>query len=125
MGRKAKAREKARSEHLEKIHSDYCRRHPQRAREERTFRKEQRQRGRDHARRDRLKDGGTPETRAKAAKVRQGSIARAYEAGHITIEQLASAQQIRGVAEGRGFDARLRSLRLRARRRWRSSSPCG
>lgn len=102
MGRKAKAREKARSEHLEKIHSDYCRRHPQRAREERTFRKEQRQRGRDHARRDRLKDGGTPETRAKAAKVRQGSIARAYEAGHITIEQLAAAQQIRGVAERLG-----------------------
>lgn len=116
MGSKAKRQlleERARRH--QKIHDGYCARHPVRAREERGFRKEQRQRQRDHRGRDLLRDTGTPETKAKAAKVRQGSLARMYEAGQLTIEQLASAQQIRGVAERIGRDVGYGSFSLETR----------
>lgn len=116
MGSKAKRQLlEDRAKRHQKIHDGYCARHPVRAREERGFRKEQRQRQRDHRGRDLLRDSGTPETKAKAAKVRQGSLARMYEAGQLTIEQLASAQQIRGVAERIGRDVGYGSFSLETR----------
>jgi len=116
MGSKAKRQLlEDRAKRHQKIHDGYCARHPARAREERSFRKEQRQRQRDHRGRDLLRDTGTPETKAKAAEVRQGSLARMYEAGQLTIEQLASAQQIRGVAERLGRDVGFGSFSLETR----------
>lgn len=116
MGSKAKRQLlEDRAKRHQKIHDGYCARHPARAREERGFRKEQRQRQRDHRGRDLLRDTGTPETKAKAAKVRQGSLARMYEAGQLTIEQLASAQRIRGVAERLGRDVGFGSFSLETR----------
>lgn len=90
-------------------------RHPGIARTERAFRKERAERERNFSRRDKLQDGGTPETRAKAAKVHQGSLARLYERGHITIEQLAASQQIRGVAERLGRDVAIGTVSLETR----------
>ena len=116
MGSKAKRQLlEDRAKRHQKIHDGYCARHPARAREERGFRKEQRRRQRDHRGRDLLRDTGTPETKAKAAEVRQGSLARMYEAGQLTIEQLASAQQIRGVAERLGRDVGFGSFSLETR----------
>lgn len=41
----------------------------------------------------------TPETAFRASKVRQGALARLYEAGDLTIEQLGASQEILSVHE--------------------------
>ena len=115
MTKAARRLEQAQADHRAKVAADYRRRHPARAKEERGFRKAQAEQARTHAKRDRLQDGGTPETRAKAAKVRQGSVARLYEAGHITIEQLAASQEIRQVTERLGADVRIGTVSLETR----------
>ena len=99
MGRTARRIERERSDRRKDIERKFRERHPAIARQERGFRKARAEQAKAFDSRDRLKDNGTPETAAKARKVHQGSLSRAYEAGHITIEQLAAAQQIRGVAE--------------------------
>ncbi|MDG6079769.1 hypothetical protein E3U23_11270 [Erythrobacter litoralis] len=115
MTRRATALEKDRAERHAKIAGDYRARHPERAKQEREFRKEQAERGKAHAKRDRLIDGGTPETKAKAAQVKQGSLARLYEAGHITIEQLVASQEIRTVVEQIGADVAIGTVSFETR----------
>ena len=115
MTRASRQIERERAHRHNSIHERYCQRHPAKAREERQFRKEQRERSKAHERRDRLQDGGTPETKAKAAQVQQGSIARLYQAGHITIDQLAASQEIRTVAERIGADVAIGTVSLETR----------
>lgn len=116
MARKGKnAIEAERNSRREGIEAGFRNRHPHVARAERAFRKERAEREKTYSRRDKLQDGGTPETRAKAAKVHQGSLARLYEGGHITIEQLAASQQIRGVAERLGRDVAIGTVSLETR----------
>lgn len=61
------------------------------------------------------KVNGTPETHAKAARVRQGVLARMYEAGAITIEQLGSSQEIRAAYERIVSPAAVRTVSLETR----------
>ena len=113
--RAARVRAAERAEKLAGIHSSYCERHPAKAREERQFRKEQASLAREHEKRDRLRDRGTPETAAHARRVRQGSLARLYEKGQITADQLAAAQEIRQVAERITSDVRIGTFSLETR----------
>lgn len=113
--KKLSAIEAKRREHREGIDAKFRKRHKHVALAERGFRKERAERERAHAKRDKLNDVATPETRAKAAKVHQGSLARLYEGGHITIEQLAASQQIRGVAERLGRDVAIGTVSLETR----------
>lgn len=77
----------------------FQRRHPAIAQEERALRKQRVDRERAYAKRDKTQDGGTAETRTKAARVSQGSLARLYMAGHLSADQLAASQEIRQVAD--------------------------
>lgn len=58
---------------------------------------------------------GTPETLLKAGRVQQGALARLYMNGHLSIDQLAWAQEIRVVAERIGRDVAIGSLSLETR----------
>lgn len=107
--------EQARRERHAAIHKGFAQRHPQIAQAERAMRKERAEREKRYTKRDKLQDGGTPETRAKAARVRQGSLARLYEAGHLTIDQLAASQEIRSVAERIARDVSIGSFSLETR----------
>lgn len=71
----------------------WAKRHPKLAREERELRLFNRDvhKGFGH------KVNGTPETHAKASLVRQGALARLYEAGDIDAEQLAASVSIAAV----------------------------
>lgn len=102
---------KKRDAHQRKVDSDYRNRHPERARQERGFRKDQAQLRKDWGH----KRHGTPETHAKASRVRQGSLARMYEAGHLSIDQLAASQSIRWVAERIGADVAIGTVSLETR----------
>lgn len=95
--------------------SSWRRLHPTRAAEERGFRVDRAARDKSHAKRDRYEDGGTAETRAKAARVHQGSLARLYEDGHISADQLAASQEIKQVAERIGADVRIGTFSLETR----------
>ncbi|MBU1255107.1 MAG: hypothetical protein KKE69_12070 [Alphaproteobacteria bacterium] len=114
-GRAQREIERAERERRGAIEASFRARHPDIARQERAMRKERVERERRYARRDKLKDGGTPETKAKAAQVRQGSLARLYERGHITIEQLAASQEIRTVGERIGADVAIGTVSLETR----------
>lgn len=80
---------------LPEIHRKWCEMHPERAGEERALRKQ--------AHEITTKFGrvtyGTPETRARAAKVRQGALARLHGTGAITIHQLGAALEIAAAYE--------------------------
>tara|TARA_R110002072_G_scaffold38314_4_gene110895 strand:+ start:6441 stop:7088 length:648 start_codon:yes stop_codon:yes gene_type:complete len=102
---------KARGDRHDKIHRDFCRRHPARARSERALRKEQEAAERDFGH----KRNGTVETLQKASRVRQGSLARLYEAGQLSADQLAASQEIRTVAERIGMDVKVGTCSLEAR----------
>jgi hypothetical protein len=58
---------------------------------------------------------GTPETLLKAGRVQQGALARLFMNGHLSIDQLAWAQEIRVVAERIGRDVAIGSLSLETR----------
>lgn len=58
---------------------------------------------------------GTPETLLKAGWVQQGALARLYMNGHLSIDQLAWAQEIRVVAERIGRDVAIGSISLETR----------
>ncbi|WP_375290897.1 hypothetical protein [Qipengyuania sp.] len=77
----------------------YSRAHPERAASERSLRRERRDRDKAHRNRNKQFDRGTPETAQKAGRVRQGALARLYQAGHLSADQLASSQEIRQIAE--------------------------
>ncbi|MDE8654791.1 hypothetical protein [Novosphingobium album (ex Liu et al. 2023)] len=77
----------------ETARKNWAARHPDKARQERELRRHNRE----------VRDGfghkvhGTPETCAKAARTRQGALARLYQAGDISIDQLAAAADIAAV----------------------------
>ena len=77
----------------------FAQRHPKVAATERGLRKQQAELARLDKGRDPMVDSGTPETRAKAARLGQGALARMYEGGHLTADELAWSQEIRAVAE--------------------------
>lgn len=58
---------------------------------------------------------GTAETLLKAGRVKQGALARLYMNGHLSIDQLAWAQEIRVVVERIGRDVAIGSLSLETR----------
>lgn len=89
--------------------------HPARAAEERAFRVDRAARDKAYAKRDKLQDRGTAETRAKAALVHQGSLARLYEAGTLSADQLAASQEIKQVAERIGADVKIGTFSLETR----------
>lgn len=95
MTRTGRALEAARAERRAIIEQRYREQHPARAKEERAMRKAQAAAQRDFGH----KVHGTVETHQKASVVRQGALARMYAAGHLSIDQLASSQEIRTVAE--------------------------
>lgn len=89
--------------------------HPAAAAAERAMRKARADRERTYSKRDKLQDGGTPETRDKAARVHQGSLARLYTLGHITADQLAASQEIARAAERIGADVKIGTFSLETR----------
>lgn len=58
---------------------------------------------------------GTPETLLKARHVQQGALARLFMNGHLSIDQLAWAQEIRVVVERLGRDVAIGSISLETR----------
>ncbi|EJU13661.1 hypothetical protein LH128_07602 [Sphingomonas sp. LH128] len=88
---KLRAKEMARIGEINRL--AWARRHPDLARQERELRLFNRdvKAGFGH------KVNGTPETHAKASLVRQGALARLYEAGDIDAEQLAASVSIAAV----------------------------
>lgn len=99
------------AERREKIGRDYRARHPERAAEERQLK----QANRATLKRYKADWAGTPQTREKAARVQQGALARLFMAGHLTIDQLAAAEQIRSVAERIAGDVRIGTVSLETR----------
>lgn len=87
----AKRRAAKREERHSASHRAWCKRHPEKAREERALRQAQAALQRDFGH----KVNGTPETHRHAAAVRQGALARLYAAGSISIDELAWALEIR------------------------------
>lgn len=83
-----------------KIHADYVRRHPEKAKQERGFRKAQASLQKDWGH----KVNGTVETHARARDTKQGALARLFMSGAIDQHQLAWSQDIRSVAERIGAD---------------------
>lgn len=61
------------------------------------------------------KNDGTPETHQNASKTRQGALARLYESGAITIDQLAWASEIAMTAEAIERDVAVRTASLETR----------
>ena len=58
---------------------------------------------------------GTPETLLKARRVKQGALARLFLNGHLSIDQMAWAQEIRVVVERIGRDVAIGTLSLETR----------
>ena len=110
MASKPKDRDRARAEHRRKTHSDYARRHPERAREERGFRQAQTRLAKLGTHRE-----ATPETIAKARRVQQGALARLCASGSIDADQLAWSCEIRMVHERLGADVRIGTVSLETR----------
>lgn len=90
---------------------DWARRHPTRAAEERDLRLARRQARDDFGH----KVHGTVETHAKAARVRQGSIARLYASGAIDVHQLGAAAEIAAVGRTIGAELGMRTVSLETR----------
>jgi hypothetical protein len=90
MVRKAATAARAIAQRREVSRSQWAKRHPEKAREERDLRRRNREAREDFGH----KVHGTPETHANAARTRQGAVARLYEAGEISVDQLAAAANI-------------------------------
>lgn len=95
----------------DQIHRAWAARHPARAAEERRLRQQHRAAQRSFAR----TPDGTAETHAKAARTRQGALVRAYEAGHITLDELGWACEIAEVHERIGRDVAVRTMSMETR----------
>ena len=107
----ARAIRRARAEGRAKISGAYAARHPERAAEERRLKDA----NRAAQKRYKADWAGTPQTRAKAARVQQGALARLFMAGHLSIQQLAAAEEIRAVAERIAGDVRIGTVSLETR----------
>lgn len=90
----------ARAVHQRKVHADFVRRHPEKARQERGFRKERAALQRDWGH----KQNGTPETHQKAIRTQQGALARLFQSGAIDVDQLSIAVEIRAIFDRIGRD---------------------
>jgi hypothetical protein len=88
--------DRQREERRRTISESFARRHPARAADERALRKAQAAAVEHHAKRPSWREG-TAETHAQAAATRQGTLARLFEKGRLTIHQLAAAERIRQV----------------------------
>lgn len=114
MAKAARGRKKAASlleEHRRKIHDDWAARHPRLARQERALRKAQALASDSFGH----KVNGTVETHAKAARTRQGAVARLYTGGSLSVDQLGAALEIAhcAAAIARGLTIRTVSLETR------------
>jgi hypothetical protein len=109
--RGGRERDKALAKRFRHIHDDWARRHPELAREERALRKAHAVAQRDFG----GKPDGTPETHAKAARTHQGALARLFMAGHLSIDQLASGEEIRAVHERIGRDVAIGTMSMETR----------
>lgn len=92
-------------------YSAWCARHPDKAAELRALRL----RMREAEERWGARAPGTAATHAHAAQVRQGALARLYQSGAITAEQLGSALEIAEAAERISADVRVRTISLETR----------
>lgn len=90
MGRAARQLAQQDAQRTQAAHKGWATRHPTLARAERSLRLENLRTAKDWAH----KVNGTPETHAKASRVRQGALARLYETGSIDANQLAAAASI-------------------------------
>lgn len=97
--------ERAAEERRQAARLDWCRRHPDRAAEERGFRKERIDARRTFA----GEHDGTVETRRHAARQRQGAISRLWESGSLDDDQMAAATAIARVHERVADDVRIRT----------------
>lgn len=113
--RAAAERASSQAAHRRKVDEDYRQRHPSRAAEESGFRKARRERRRAHANRDLHSDEGTPETAQKARGVQQGALARMFELGHLSADELAWSQEIRAVAQRIARDVTIGTFSLETR----------
>ena len=102
---------KAQEKHRQAVHEKFCERHPEIARHERALRKANIAARRDYGH----KRNGTPETHQKAAAVKQGALARLFQAGSISVDQLAWAAEIRRVHERITSDVRVGCMSLESR----------
>ncbi len=84
---------------------DWAHRHPELAAAERAFRKDRV----SAVERYGHKPAGTPETHQRAARRAQGALARLYQSGGISADQLAWAVEIAAVAERIGADVAVRT----------------
>jgi hypothetical protein len=98
-------------EHRRRVNTDFARRHPAIAREQRALRKHQAQL---HERWGHKREG-TLETLDKASRVQQGALARLFMGGHISVDQLAWSAEIRTVAERIGRDVAIGTVSLETR----------
>ena len=89
----------------------WAERHPEKARSERALRKARAVMTEQWGH----KAQGTMETHARAARVHQGAIARMYERGKITLDQLGAASELRSVAERIGGDVAIRTCSMETR----------
>ena len=106
-----RALEQLQAENRRVVDARYRLLHPRRAAEERALRKAQAERQRDFGH----KRNGTVETHAQAAQVRQGALARLYQSGAISIEQLGSALEIAAEVERIGADVSVKTASLETR----------
>lgn len=100
----AKAAEKRRHA----ITAGFVARHPEKAREERELRKRHGAAQRDFGH----KRNGTIETHQHAERTRQGSLSRMFEAGQLSIDELAAACEIQAVFERLSRDASVATASL-------------
>ena len=94
-----------------KAQADWAARHPALAAEEAALATAQRKAERDFGHKVR----GTTETHARAARTRQGAIARLYERGHLSIDQLGAALELAAAAAAIATGLSIRTMSLETR----------
>ncbi|MEM6907190.1 MAG: hypothetical protein AAF494_00805 [Pseudomonadota bacterium] len=102
---------RSREQQRHQANKRFAHRHPAVAADERALRKTQ------AGLHDRYghRRGGTPETLEKASRVQQGSLARLFMGGHISVDQLAWSAEIRAIAERIGRDVGIGTVSLETR----------
>lgn len=95
------------------VAASYAAKHPRRAAEEAALVRQRRTIRKEFGRNDVA--AGTPETRYHASRTQQGSLARMFVAGDLTLDQLTAAAEIAGVAERIGSDVRVRTTSVETR----------
>lgn len=111
MSKAERERRKAQQRLRSRIHENWRARHPKLADDERQLRRDHKAAERDFGH----KVHGTVETLQKASRTRQGAMARLFQDGHLTADQLAFSQAIRGVVERIGADVAIGTVSLETR----------